>query len=90
MARLPSSALLSGRPGGLRTQTSNDCWYCSGALIQTGVEISVPTKDALDSVVGLRNNIAHRGTANVTYQRVAEYYVKVQLVVDRVAAICGA
>jgi hypothetical protein len=51
--------------------------------------LAVEHKDAVNSVVGLRNNIAHGGMAGVTYQRIAEYYVQVQHVVERIAAICG-
>jgi len=47
-------------------------------------------KDAVDSVVGLRNTIAHGGMAGVTYQRIAAYYAKVQQVVERIAVLCGA
>jgi hypothetical protein len=46
-------------------------------------------KDAVDSVVRLRNIIAHGGMVGVTYQRIAEYYVKVQHVVERIAVLCG-
>ena len=53
-------------------------------------DLGAEHKDAVDSVVGLRNSIAHGGMVGVTYQRVAEYHARVQLVVDRIAALCGA
>src|SRR5207249_1183317 len=45
-------------------------------------------KDAVDSVVSLRNRIAHGTPVGITYQRIREYYIRVQGVVDRVAGIC--
>jgi hypothetical protein len=47
-------------------------------------------KDAVDSVVNLRNTIAHGGTVGVTYQRVLGYYERVKRVVAHVAMLCGA
>jgi hypothetical protein len=47
-------------------------------------------KDAVDSVVNLRNTIAHGGTVGVTYRRVLGYYELVKKVVAHVAQLCGA
>lgn len=46
-------------------------------------------KDAVDSVVALRNTIAHGGSVGVTYQRISDYYMRVQKVVDQVADLCA-
>lgn len=46
-------------------------------------------KDAVDSVVDLRNTIAHGGSVGVSYQRVSDYYVRVQRVVDQIADLCA-
>ncbi len=46
-------------------------------------------KDALNSIVGLRNSIAHGQSVGVTYTRVSEYYKEVQKVVERVADLCA-
>jgi RiboL-PSP-HEPN len=45
-------------------------------------------KDAVDSVVNLRNKIAHGESVGVTYQTISEYYIRVQRVVDKVADLC--
>ena len=45
-------------------------------------------KDAVDSVVSLRNTIAHGGSVGLTYSQVREYYLHVQIVIDRVAELC--
>ena len=45
-------------------------------------------KDAVDSVIALRNNIAHGESVGLTYNRIDEYYRQVQLVVDRVRDLC--
>jgi len=45
-------------------------------------------KDAVDGVVELRNKIAHGESVGVTYQRIADYYLRVQRVVERIADIC--
>lgn len=45
-------------------------------------------KAALDSIVSLRNAIAHGESVGVTYSRVQDYYKKIQLIVDRVANLC--
>lgn len=45
-------------------------------------------KDALDSVVNLRNKIAHGGSVGVTYQRISEYYNHIKPIIDRVADLC--
>jgi hypothetical protein len=46
-------------------------------------------KDAVDSIVSLRNLIAHGGSAGVTLSRVTEYYLRIQLVVDQIADLCA-
>lgn len=46
-------------------------------------------KDAVDSVLSLRHLIAHGGSAGVTLSRVAEYYLRIQLVVDEIADLCA-
>jgi hypothetical protein len=45
-------------------------------------------KDAVDSLIGLRHQIAHGGSASVTYQRINDYYERIQMVVDEIAEIC--
>jgi hypothetical protein len=45
-------------------------------------------KDAVDSVVDLRNNIAHGQSVGVTYARVCDYYSRVQRAVDYIADLC--
>jgi len=45
-------------------------------------------KDAVDGVVDLRNKIAHGESIGITFQRVSEYYSRVQKVVDYVADLC--
>jgi len=46
-------------------------------------------KDAVDSVVSLRNAVAHGESVGVTYQRILEYYERVQKIVDRIADLCA-
>ncbi len=46
-------------------------------------------KDAVNGVISLRHQIAHGGTVGVTYQRITEYYLRVQKVIDHVANLCG-
>src|SRR5438128_11059911 len=46
-------------------------------------------KDAVNSIVALRNTIAHGQSVGVTFVRVKEYYRLVQSVVDRVADLCA-
>lgn len=46
-------------------------------------------KDAVDSSVNLRNSIAHGESVGVTYQRISDYYVRVQKVIDRIADLCA-
>ncbi len=46
-------------------------------------------KDAVNSIVDLRNTIAHGGSVGLTYRRVSDYYVRVQRVVDRIADLCA-
>lgn len=45
-------------------------------------------KAAVDSVVSLRNAIAHGQPVGVTYFRIKEYYQRVQDVIDQVADVC--
>jgi len=45
-------------------------------------------KDAVDSIVGLRNRIAHGDSVGVTFQRVSDYYRRIQRVVERIADLC--
>lgn len=45
-------------------------------------------KDALDSVVNLRNNISHGQQVTVTISRITEYYGRIKVVVDRVGQLC--
>lgn len=45
-------------------------------------------RDALDSVVNLRNKIAHGGSVGVTYQRISEYYNQIKPIIDLVADLC--
>lgn len=53
------------------------------------VMLATEHKLAVDSVVNLRNNIAHGATVGVTYYRIQEYYTRVKQVVDRIAEVCG-
>jgi len=46
-------------------------------------------KDAIDSIVSLRNTIAHGQSVGVTYNRVAIYYEQIQKVIDHVADLCA-
>lgn len=39
-------------------------------------------RDAIGSIVGLRNDAAHGGSAGITYARVREYYARVRETVD--------
>jgi hypothetical protein len=45
-------------------------------------------KAAVDSVVALRNRIAHGQADSVTMRRVQEYYTRVKDVVDHIADLC--
>jgi len=45
-------------------------------------------KDAVDSLIGLRHQIAHGGSATTTYQRINDYYLRIQVVIDKIAEIC--
>ena len=51
--------------------------------------LSDELRDAVDSVVNLRNTIAHGGSVGVTYHRIAEYYECVKQVTDYIADICA-
>ena len=44
---------------------------------------------AVDSILNLRNSIAHGQSAGVTYVCVKGYYQQVKLVIDRVADLCA-
>lgn len=46
-------------------------------------------KDALDSVVNLRNRIAHGEFVGVTYQRITGYFTHIKPVVEKVAELCA-
>lgn len=45
-------------------------------------------KDAVDSVVSLRNTIAHGRSVGLTYGGIREYYRRVQHVIDQIANLC--
>lgn len=45
-------------------------------------------KDAVDSIVSLKNSIAHGQSVGVTFVRVKEYYKQILFVVERVAELC--
>ena len=45
-------------------------------------------KDAVDSIIDLRNTIAHGRSAGVTFSRVTDYYREIKVVVDRIADLC--
>lgn len=46
-------------------------------------------KDALDSVVSLRNRIAHGDSVGITYQRIIGYFSHIKPIVERVADLCA-
>jgi hypothetical protein len=46
-------------------------------------------KEAVDSIVSLRNEIAHGGSAGITYSRIMGYYVLVQRVIDEISGLCA-
>ena len=46
-------------------------------------------KAALDSIVDLRNTIAHGRSVGVTLNRVRTYYIAIQEVIDRVTNLCA-
>jgi hypothetical protein len=45
-------------------------------------------KEAIDSIISLRNRIAHGMPVPVTYQRIHAYYEQVQLAIEEVARVC--
>ena len=45
-------------------------------------------KSAIDSIVDLRNTIAHGNPAGLTYSRICDYYQQAQHVIDQVAKLC--
>lgn len=54
---------------------------------RTELEVFVdgPRKDALDSVIDLRNKIAHGESVGVTYTRIKEYYQRIAEIIDFIA-----
>ncbi len=46
-------------------------------------------KDALDSVVSLRNKIAHGESVGLTYQRIIGYFKHIKPVVEKVEDLCA-
>ena len=57
-----------------------------------GVSIEVflvdERKEAVDSVVALKNNIAHGRSVGITYIRIKEYYEIIKRVVDEIKRLC--
>ncbi len=49
--------------------------------------IDGPRKDALDSVVDLRNKISHGESVGVTYVRIKDYYERISEIIDFVSAL---
>lgn len=45
-------------------------------------------RDAVNSVVSLRNRIAHGNSVGLTYQRISEYYIRVEKVINLIADLC--
>ena len=45
-------------------------------------------KSAIDSIVDLRNTIAHGNPAGLTYSRICYYYQQAQHVIDQVEKLC--
>ena len=45
-------------------------------------------KDAVNSIVDLRNSIGHGGSVGLTYQRISDYYARVQKVIDWIVDLC--
>jgi hypothetical protein len=50
--------------------------------------LSDELRDAVDSVVNLRNTIAHGGSVGITYQRISDYYKRIKKVIDYIADVC--
>jgi len=46
-------------------------------------------KAAIDSIIALRNRIAHGTPPGITYHRIREYYLHVQAAIEEVAQVCG-
>lgn len=46
-------------------------------------------KDALDSVIDLRNKIAHGESVGLTYQRIVDYFKHIKPIIEEVADICA-
>lgn len=46
-------------------------------------------KDAVDSIVNLKNTIAHGGSVGVTYQRAHDYYLRIKRVVGKISDLCA-
>ena len=57
---------------------------------RSSLELSITDdlKDAVDSVVSLRNKIAHGESVGVTYIRIKDYYVRIKNVVALIADLC--
>ena len=45
-------------------------------------------KDVVNGIVDLRNNIAHGRYVGITMTRVQDYYLRIKVVVERVAQLC--
>ena len=45
-------------------------------------------KDAINSIVSLRNTIAHGGSVDLTYIRINNYYQQAKRVINQVATLC--
>jgi hypothetical protein len=46
-------------------------------------------KDAVDSIVAIRNDLAHGGDTGITYARISDYYQKAIQVVELIEAQCN-
>lgn len=51
--------------------------------------LNAELKDAVNSVIDLRNHIAHGDSVGLTYQRIANYYARIQRVVECIADLCA-
>jgi len=45
-------------------------------------------KASLDSIVDLRNNIAHGRSVGITMKGVNDYYIRIKIVVEHVRQLC--
>jgi len=57
-------------------------WFDQSWRIEVQNFIDGPRKDALDSVVDLRNKIAHGESVGVTYTRIRNYYQRIVEIID--------